>query len=232
MNPNIAMKQFFDEECSGFTYIVWDQKTFDALIIDPVKRNVDRDLAFLKENNLKLLLILDTHIHADHVTSSCAIKEATGAIIAHNIYTSVKNADFPLSDGETIFAGSIQVKAIHTPGHTNSCMSYLIGNRVFTGDTLMIRGCGRTDFQEGDSHRLFASVREKLFNLPDETLVCPAHDYKGMTSSTIGEEKRENPRLNMSITEEKFVEIMRNLNLKAPVNLEESVRQNLSCGKA
>ncbi len=231
MNPNIALKQFFDEECSGFTYVVWDKKTCDALIIDPVKRNVERDLTFLEENNLKLLLILDTHIHADHVTSAFAIKDATGAIIAHNIYTSVKNADFPLSDGETIFAGSIPVKVIHTPGHTNSCMSYLIGDRVFTGDTLMIKGCGRTDFQEGDAHRLFASVRDKLFTLPDETVVYPAHDYKGMMSSTIGEEKRENPRLNLSITEEKFVEIMQNLNLKAPVNLEESVRQNLLCGK-
>lgn len=137
-----------------------------------------------------------------------------------------------LSDGQVYHAGSIEMKIFHTPGHTNSCMSYVVGGNVFTGDTLMINGCGRTDFQEGSSSKLFHSVREKLFKLPDETIVYPAHDYKGMTSSSIGREKKSNARLNLSLSEDQFIEIMKNLNLKPPANLEESVRENLSCGKS
>jgi len=211
--------------------VVYDSQSHDAVIIDPVKRNVERDLAYLQENELRLLLILDTHIHADHVTSSCKLKELTGAIIGHNKFIPVHNADIPLDDGEMIQVGSIAIKVIHTPGHTNSCMSYLIGNYVFTGDALMINGCGRTDFQEGDSHKLFHSVRDKLFALPDETIVYPAHDYKEMTSTTIGAEKRENARLNLSLSEDQFVEIMQNLKLTPPAKLEESVKGNLVCGK-
>lgn len=231
MNPNIIIKQFFDEECSAFTYIVHDSQSKDAVIIDPVKRNVERDIVFIQKNNLHLKLILDTHIHADHVTSSCRLKEVTGALIGYNKLIPVMNADLPLVDGEMIQVGTISIKVIHTPGHTNSCMSYLIGNAVFTGDALMIKGCGRTDFQEGDSHKLFQSVREKLFTLPNETIVYPAHDYKGMTFSTIGSEKKENPRLNLSLSEDQFVEIMTNLNLTPPVKLEESVKGNMVCGK-
>ena len=227
MNPNITIKQFFDEECSAFTYIVCDSQSKDAVIIDPVKRNVERDLAFLQENALQLKLILDTHIHADHVTSSCKLKELTGALIGHNKFIPVHHADIPLADGEMIQLGSIPIKVIHTPGHTNSCMSYLIGNFVFTGDALMIKGCGRTDFQEGDSRKLFHSVREKLFTLPDETIVYPAHDYKGMTSTTIGSEKKENARLNLTLSEDQFVEIMENLKITQPAKLEESVKGNL-----
>lgn len=231
MNPNITIKQFFDEECSAFTYVVSDNMTKDAVIIDPVKRQVDRDLTYIREQGLKLNLILDTHIHADHVTSSCAIKEKTGAKIGFNKTIHVKNADVALGDGDTYRAGSMEIKVIHTPGHTNSCMSYVIGKNVFTGDALMINGCGRTDFQEGSSQKLFHSVREKLFSLPDETVVYPAHDYKGMTSSTIGQEKKNNPRLKLLLSEDQFIDIMKNLNLKPPVNLEVSVRENLSCGK-
>lgn len=231
MNPNIIIKQFFDEECSAFTYIVYDQQTKDAVIIDPVKRDVERDYAFIQENELQLKLILDTHIHADHVTSSCHLKELTGALIGYNKLIPVQNADIPLADGEMIQVGAVAIKVIHTPGHTNSCMSYLIGNYVFTGDALMIKGCGRTDFQEGDSHKLFHSVREKLFSLPEDTIVYPAHDYKGMTSSTIGSEKKENARLNLSLSEDQFVEIMNNLKLTPPAKLEESVKGNLACGK-
>jgi sulfur dioxygenase len=231
MNPNITIKQFFDDECSAFTYIVYDSQTKDAVIIDPVNRQVERDLKFITENNLSLKLILDTHIHADHVTSSGVIKERTETKIGHNNFIPVKNADIPLHDGEMYQAGTINIKVIHTPGHTNSCMSYLIENNVFTGDALMINGCGRTDFQEGDSHKLFHSVREKLFALPDETNVYPAHDYKGFTSSTIGNEKKGNARLNLSLSEDQFVEIMNNLKLTPPAKLEESVKGNLVCGK-
>jgi sulfur dioxygenase len=231
MNPNITIKQFFDDECSAFTYIVYDSQTKDALIIDPVKRQIERDIAFIRENELSLKLILDTHIHADHVTSSGKMKELTGTKIGYNNQINVKNADVPLHDGQVYEAGSISIKVMHTPGHTNSCMSYLIKKYLFTGDALMIKGCGRTDFQEGDSHKLFQSVREKLFVLPDETIVYPAHDYKGLTSSTIGTEKKENARLNLSLTEDEFVGIMNNLKLTPPAKLEESVRGNLVCGK-
>jgi len=230
------MKQFlfhqlFESESSTYTYILADKETLESVIIDPVLETVNRDLQLIKELGLKLKYILETHVHADHITGAAKIADATGAKIALSAAAQAEGAQLALNDGATLQFGSHTIKAITTPGHTNSCMCYLVGDRVFTGDTLMIRANGRTDFQQGSAETLYKNVHSKLFTLPDETLVYPAHDYKGFTSSSIGAEKKFNHRLNLNISLEEFVKIMSELKLAQPKKIDIAVPANLHCGR-
>jgi len=228
---DLGFHQLFDHESSTFTYLVYDPGSLEGIIIDPVRENLGRDLRLVEEMGMKLKYIFETHIHADHVTSAWDLKVKTGAKTMVSRASHVKCADHLLDHLEEISVGSFLIRCLATPGHTNTCMSYWIPGAVFTGDALLIRGCGRTDFQQGSSPRLFASVRENLFSLDDETLVFPAHDYKGFSRSSIGLEKRHNPRLGMQKTEAEFVEIMAQLKLDLPKKIHEAVPANLECGK-
>ena len=217
--------QLFDPESSTYTYIVADEETRDAVIIDPVLGNERRDLAVLAADGLKLAWVLDTHVHADHVTGANALKAATGATTAVGEACGTVGYDHALVDGERIPFGGDSLTAIFTPGHTPGSTSFAWRDRVFTGDTLLIGGCGRTDFQDGNAHELYRSITRKLFALPDATLVFPAHDYKGRTHGSIGEEKATNPRVT-GRSEAEFVALMGSLGLARPKRIDEAVPLN------
>lgn len=222
--------QLFEKESSTYTYILGDSLSKEAVIIDPVMENLERDLKLLNDLDLKLLFILDTHVHADHVTSSRFLRSKTGAQIGIGKAYGVSFADLSLSQNDVLSFGNHQIEVLHTPGHTEGCVSYLCESRVFTGDALLIRGCGRTDFQEGSSESLFDSIKNKLYVLPEETEVYPAHDYKGLSHSTIGLEKKLNSRINDSTTLEEFKRTMENLHLPRPKKIDEALPCNLSGG--
>jgi sulfur dioxygenase len=230
MNDNIIFHQLFEKESSTYTYLLGDPSTMEAIIIDPVVEMVERDMKLLEDLGLKLRFVLDTHVHADHVTASGELRRRTQAKVGLNSAYGLSCPDVQIQDGQKLNCGSIVIEAIHTPGHTSGCMSYKVGNMVFTGDALLIRGCGRTDFQGGSSDELYSSVRNKLFTLPAETTVFPAHDYKGFTKSSIDLERRFNPRLNLKVPLETFKEIMANLNLPYPKKIDEAVPANKLCG--
>ncbi len=226
----ILFRQLIDKETETYTYLLADKENKEAIIIDPVKEQLARDLQLIKELELKLKYSFETHIHADHITSADSLRKETGCKTITGQATNVECADENIADGETRSFGKYTLKAMATPGHTNGCMSYLIEDMVFTGDALLIRGTGRTDFQGGSSEKLYDSIRNKLFRLDAKTIVYPAHDYKGMTSTTIGEEIKYNPRLNINKTKEEFMEIMNNLKLAQPKKIQEAVPANLECG--
>lgn len=225
----MIFRQLFDNETSTYTYLIADEHTREAAIIDPVREQVERDLQLLEELDLKLVYTLETHVHADHVTASGALREKTGARSVVSKAAGVRCADVLVGDGDRLKLGKLEIEVIATPGHTSGCVTYSTGDRIFTGDALLIRGCGRTDFQSGSADQLYDSVKRKLFVLPKETLVFPGHDYKGRTVSTIGEERQYNPRLAHKKREE-FVAIMKGLNLAKPKKIDEAVPANLGCG--
>lgn len=227
----MIFRQLFDKETSTYTYLLGDPETREAALIDPVIEHVDRDLRLVGELDLRLTVVLDTHVHADHVTGAGTLRDRTGAKTHFSVHGGPACADILLEDGGDVKIGALTMRALATPGHTDSCMSYLIGDRVFTGDALFVRGCGRTDFQKGDSATLWRSVHDKLFALEDAVYVYPAHDYRGHTRSTIGEEKKLNPRLGGAMTLETFVELMSGLKLPPPAKINEAVPANLACGK-
>lgn len=231
MRGDIIFHQLFEAESSTYTYIIADKQTREAAIIDPVIETIERDLKLISELDLKLKYVLDTHIHADHVTAAGEIRHRTKAQTAVSKGSEVNCADILLLDGEELSLGAKKIKVISTPGHTNSCLTYLFEGLLFTGDALLIRGCGRTDFQQGSSENLFKSVREKLFTFPEDTIVYPAHDYRGQTATTIGLEKNFNPRLNLGVTLEEFKKIMSEMKLANPKKIHEAVPANLACGK-
>lgn len=222
--------QLFESETSTYTYILADEETREAIIVDPVLETADRDLKLLGELNLKLKYIVDTHIHADHVTGAGHLRKMTGAQTGVSAQAKVDCADISLRDGDELSFGKYKLKALETPGHTDSCMSYFVDGKVFTGDALLIRGTGRTDFQQGSSDKLYDSIKTKLFSLPDETIVYPGHDYRGFASSTIGLEKKYNPRVGAGRTKDEFVKIMGELKLANPKKIHEAVPANLGCG--
>jgi glyoxylase-like metal-dependent hydrolase (beta-lactamase superfamily II) len=224
----MIFRQLFDAESSTYTYLLGDEQTREALLIDPVREQVDRDVKLVGELGLKLAFVLDTHTHADHVTGAGELRARTGARTGGS-RKAAPCADLHVGDGERIQIGGIELVVLETPGHTDDSVSYLVGDRVFTGDALLIRGAGRTDFQNGDAAALYRSLTEVLFALPDATLVYPAHDYRGLTVSTIGEEKRFNARV-ANRTRDEFIAVMRSLNLPAPKKIDIAVPANRACG--
>lgn len=230
MQDNIIFHQLFEKESSTYTYLLADPKTHEAVIIDPVVEMVDRDMQLLNELGLTLKYVLDTHVHADHITASGELRKRTGAKACISSAYDLSCADLHLEDGQELAFGNFIIKAFHTPGHTSGCLSYKILNMIFTGDALLVRGCGRTDFQEGSADKLFTSVREKLFDLAEDTIVFPAHDYKGFTKTSIGLEKKFNPRLNLTISKDQFIDIMGSLKLAYPKKIQEAVPANMQCG--
>jgi sulfur dioxygenase len=226
----MILRQLFDAESSTYTYLLADEATREAALIDPVREQLPRDLAVLRELELKLAYVLDTHIHADHITAAGSLRAQTGArTVAGRKGASC--ADVQVGHGDEVRLGSLRIEVLETPGHTDDSVSYRIANHVFTGDALTIRGAGRTDFQNGDAGQLYVSITQRLFALPDETLVHPAHDYKGLTVSTIGEEKRWNARI-AGRSKEGFVALMEGLNLPKPKKIDVAVPANRSCGLA
>lgn len=226
----MLFRQLFDAQSNTYTYLIADPATKAAVLVDPVLEQVKRDRKLLQELGLILSYCLETHIHADHITGTDKLREATGClgIVPKNAHAAC--ADRDIKDGEILELGDITIEAISTPGHTDSHNAYLINHdRVLTGDALFIRGCGRTDFQSGDAGTLYDSVQKRLFTLPDETLVYPAHDYRGHTVSTIGEEKRWNPRFARRNRAD-FIDFMANLNLPDPKKMMEAVPANERCG--
>ena len=227
----MLFRQLFDAETSTYTYLIADPTTKEAVLVDPVVEQVDRDLKLIGELGLTLRYCLETHIHADHVTGTGKLRQLTGCqgIVPQNANAAC--ADRYIADGETIKIGEISILAIATPGHTDSHAAYLVnGDRLLTGDSLLIRGCGRTDFQSGDAGTLYDAIVGKLFSLPEETRVYPGHDYRGHTVSTIGEEKQHNPRF-AGHDRDSFIELMDNLNLPNPKKIMEAVPANERCGK-
>lgn len=225
----MIFRQLFDYDTWTYTYLLADEASREAVIIDPVREQLQRDLKLIEELGLTLKYALDTHVHADHITSAGDLREVTGCETGIGVGGDVSCADHALQNGDVLHFGGHTLAVMSTPGHTDSCLSFHVDNRVFTGDALFIRGTGRTDFQQGDAGRLYDSISEKLYALPDETLVYPAHDYRGNSVSTIGEEKRFNPR--MTQTRDAFIETMAALDLPDPKKIMEAVPANLACGR-
>lgn len=224
----IIFRQLFDDATSTFTYLLGTPGGV-AVLIDPVRERVERDLTLVKELDLTLAWVLETHVHADHVTGAGELRERTGCKTGAAA-GGAPCIDHPLAHGQTLLIGELVVEVIATPGHTSESLSYRIGDRVFTGDALLVRTAGRTDFQNGDAGQLYDSITERLFTLPDDTIVCPGHDYAGHTTSTIREEKRFNRRV-VGRTREQFIELMTSLRLPPPRLLDVAVPANLACGR-
>ncbi len=225
--------QDIDDRAESRSYIVADHDSGKAVIIDAVFENVDRDLKTIKELGFILTFAVETHIHADHITGASMIKDRTGARIVYGgaVEGLVTGADLFLHDGQELHFGSTTMKTLATPGHTDSCTSYVLPGAVFTGDSLLIRGNGRTDFQGGSAEKLFDSVRKKLFVLPDETIVYPGHDYTGRVSSTIGEEKKFNEHLNLGVDKHTFVAIMNGKKITRPAKMDIALPANMNAGR-
>jgi sulfur dioxygenase len=227
----ILFRQLFDPESSTYTYLVADPLTREAALIDTVLEQSERDEALLAELNLKLVYLCETHVHADHVTGAGILRAKTGAKIAISEDSGAEGADVYLKDDEELFVGSIGLRAIKTPGHTRGCLSFAGPGMVFTGDALMITDVGRTDFQEGSTDDLYRSVTEKLFALPEDTVIYPAHDYRGQTSSSVAHEKAHNVKLGGAVALEEFRRRVAETKLGQPKKIHVAVPANLRCGK-
>lgn len=231
----MIFRQLFEPQASAYTYLVACEESREAVLIDPVLETVERDLALLADLDLTLRYTIETHIHADHVTGASVLKKRTGCKAAVPERSMATHVDLPVRDGEPIRVGTLELQPLYTPGHTDDHFSYHLSEpeapRVFTGDALLISGCGRTDFQNGDAATLYRSVHTRLFTLPDETLVYPGHDYQHRSASSIGQERNRNPRLGGGRTLEEFVAIMAGLNLPRPKRMDEAVPANRECGQ-
>ncbi|XP_030638045.1 persulfide dioxygenase ETHE1, mitochondrial [Chanos chanos] len=229
-SKGVIFRQLFEPVSSTYTYLLADTETKEAVLIDPVLETVDRDLKLIDELGLKLKLAVNTHCHADHITGTGLLKKKVFGLKSAISKHSGAAADVMLSEGDRVTFGKHHLTVRETPGHTDGCVTYVTDDQsmAFTGDALLIRGCGRTDFQQGCAKRLYESVHKKIFTLPGNCLVYPAHDYKGQMVSTVDEEKKFNPRLTKSV--EEFVDIMKNLNLPKPAKIDIAVPANLVCG--
>ena len=225
----MIFKQIFDTESSTYTYLIASVKGREAVIIDPVIENVDNYIKVLGELDLKLVKVIDTHIHADHVTGATKLKKATNCTTLMGEHTPADAVEIKVKDGEIIEIDNLKIKSLYTPGHTSDSYSFLLDNYLFSGDTLLINGTGRTDFQNGSSKDAYNSLFNNLLKLPEETLVYPGHDYNGKFSSTIGNEKKFNPRLQVK-SEDEYVDIMSKLNLSKPKLIDINVSRNIKLG--
>ena len=225
----MIFKQLFDTRSSTYTYLISSGKGREALIIDPVIENVTDYISLLKELDLKLVKVIDTHIHADHVTGASKLKDITKCSTIMGAHTPAESVEIKVKDDGYIDVDNLKIRAMYTPGHTSDSYSFLMNNYLFSGDTLLINGTGRTDFQNGNAKDAYNSIFNKLLKLPEETLLYPAHDYKGEKVSTIGKEKKQNPRLQINNVDE-YVEIMSNLNLSKPELIDSNVSRNIKLG--
>lgn len=227
----MLFRQLFERDSSTYTYLIADRSGGEALLIDPVKTELGQYLQLIDELDLRLVFAIDTHVHADHVTALGDLRAATTCATLMGAQSKAECVSRKISDGERIEVGGLELRALYTPGHTDDSYSFVMKDRVFTGDTLLIRGTGRTDFQNGDPAAEYESLFDKLLRLPDQTLVYPGHDYKGWTVSTIGEERAFNPRLQVRSKQE-YVALMRGLRLPNPKQMDVAVPANLACGAA
>ena len=225
----MLFKQLFDTKSSTFTYLIASSKGREALIIDPVLENVDRYINLLKDLNLKLVKVIDTHIHADHITGASKLNKETSCSIIMGEHTPAESVQIKIKDEEVINIDNLEIRAIHTPGHTEDSYSFLMNGYLFSGDTLLINGTGRTDFQNGDAKDSYESIFNKLLKLPEETLLYPAHDYNGKKVSSLGKERKNNPRLQVKSVDE-YIERMNNLNLPKPALMDVNVNRNIKLG--
>ncbi|MEP7099161.1 MAG: rhodanese-like domain-containing protein [Burkholderiales bacterium] len=229
----LVFRQLFDPQSSTYTYLLGDQASGEALLIDPVFEHVRRDTALLRELGLRPVATLDTHVHADHVTGAWLVRRESGSAIMVSEASAAENADRLLRHGDRVAFGARHVEVRATPGHTSGCLTYVLDDQslAFTGDSLLIRGCGRTDFQQGSPGRLYRSVQDQILSLPPSCLLYPAHDYRGLTVTSVAEEKRFNPRLGGDVNEADFTGYMNNLGLPHPKLMEIAVPANLRCGE-
>ena len=225
----MIFRQLFDKVSSTYTYMIASNKGREALIIDPVLENVETYIELLNEFDLKLVKVIDTHIHADHVTGASKLKNITKCSTIMGDHTPAETVEIKVKDDDYINLDNLKIRAMYTPGHTSDSYSFLMNNCLFSGDTLLINGTGRTDFQNGNTKDAYNSIFNKLLKLPEETLLYPAHDYKGEKVSTIGNEKKFNPRLQVKNVDD-YIEIMSNLDLKKPAQLEFNVSKNINLG--
>ena len=225
----MIFKQVFDIKSSTYTYLIASAKGREAFIIDPVLENIEEYIILLNEFNLKLVKVIDTHIHADHITGASALREKTKCVTIMGDHTPAETVEIKVKDEEIIKLDQLEIKALHTPGHTSDSFSFLMNNYLFSGDTLLINGTGRTDFQNGSAKDAYHSIFNKLLKLPEETILCPGHDYNGKKMSTIGNEKKFNPRLQVG-SENEYEEIMNNLNLPKPKLMDINVPRNIKLG--
>tara|TARA_B100000767_G_scaffold241886_1_gene238607 strand:- start:165 stop:845 length:681 start_codon:yes stop_codon:yes gene_type:complete len=225
----MIFRQLFDKNSSTYTYLIASEKGREALIIDPVLENIDVYIESLNELNLKLVKVIDTHIHADHITGASQLNKKTNCCTIMGEHTPAESVQIKVKEDEMVEIDELKIRAIYTPGHTSDSYSFLMNNMLFSGDTLLINGTGRTDFQNGDAKDAYHSIFSKLLKLPEETILYPGHDYNGKTMSTIGNEKKFNPRLQVN-SENEYVEIMNNLNLPRPKLMDINVPRNIKLG--
>ena len=225
----MIFRQLFDKTSSTYTYLVASKKGREAIIIDPVLENIDEYIKTLNELNLQLVKVIDTHIHADHVTAAAKLNEETNCATIMGEHTPADTVKIKVKDDEVIKIDELEIKTIYTPGHTSDSYSFLMNDLLFSGDTLLINGTGRTDFQNGSSKEAYNSIFNRLLKLPEETLLYPAHDYNGKKVSSIGKEKKFNPRLQVK-NENEYIEIMNNLNLSKPKLMDTNVARNIKLG--
>ena len=228
---SLNVRQLFDYDTWTYTYLLWCNKTKHCLLIDPVFEQVERDLSLIEKLGLNLKFVLETHVHADHITGASLIKTKKDIKIVYGSKTGVEGADIYLDDNEILKLGNENLQALHTPGHTSGCTSYYIDGYIFTGDTLFIDGTGRTDFQGGSSSDTYDSVTKKIYNFPNDTIVFPGHNYSGLTMSTIGEEKKSNPNVGLHIKKEDFILNESKKERPYPKRFDIAVPANMKCGK-
>jgi glyoxylase-like metal-dependent hydrolase (beta-lactamase superfamily II)/rhodanese-related sulfurtransferase len=228
----MLLRQLFDHETWTYTYLLADEQSGKAVLIDPVIDQVERDIKLLDELGLELVYSMDTHAHADHITGAGLLRKRLGCRIVMSEAAGAEGVDVAVKDGDQLEVGSFSLEVRATPGHTDGCVTFVTADHknAFTGDALLIRGTGRTDFQQGSAETLYRSIHDKIFTLPDDTRIWPAHDYRGMTSTTVGEEKRHNPRAGDGKTLQEFIDIMNGLDLPAPRKLDIAVPANLHVG--
>jgi glyoxylase-like metal-dependent hydrolase (beta-lactamase superfamily II) len=228
----MIFRQLFETDTSTYSYLLGCERSRKAVLIDSVVSEIDHYIELLQSLNLKLIYTLETHVHADHITGAGLLREKLGSKSVVHRDAGAMCADLLVTDGVVLQVGDMELQVRHTPGHTNGCVSYVMADRVFTGDALLINGCGRTDFQQGSAEQLYDSINGKLFSLPPDTLVYPGHDYQGNTVSTIKQEVAKNSRLGGGRSREDFISIMHSLNLAYPKYIDQALPANHSCGLA